>query len=404
MSQPPITIVCSQDWAPRIGGAHYWLQQVYRRWDGPVVVLTATPAGSEQAGRGGSDASVVHRTAEPVDTVGFRPGTWWPILRNARAIRRLAAGRPFEVHCKAWFPEGLIGILACMGAGRSGRSVVYAHGEEVLVARSSRLFTFLARLVYARAGTVIVNSRNTERLVLDLQPKARTVVVHPGVDARSGVVTPQERERFRAAQDIAASSMLVLSLGRMEPRKNFIAVMRAVERARSRGLDVVHVCIGAGEDRGRAEAHRRELGEPAWLRILDPVDESAKRMWLAAADLFAMPSVQRGEMIEGFGMVFLEAAASGVPSISGLSGGQCEAVIDGRTGWNVDGESVDAIEAAILKRFGDEAMRQSMAAHCRDWALEHDWDRVVSRIRKAIADAPRRGELDGVTRGAELRQ
>ncbi len=387
MSDGRITVFYSQDWTPRIGGAHHWLQEIARRWEGQCKVLTATP-NSERTGRVGPSPSdlTVLRTAEPIHSISMRPTSWGALVRNSLILRRLAGTEMLELHCKAFFPEGIVGWLACRWWARRTRLIVYAHGEEVLVAKSSRLLSWIARIVYRRAHRVIANSVNTEQLVQSLQPSAQTSVVHPGVDSSQFFFTPEQRAKFRGQHGITDSTFLVLSVGRMEPRKNFIAVARAIEKARRRGLDVSYVCIGEGEDRHRLEAISREPRESNWFRVLDPVEEEEKRRWFLAADLFAMPSVQRGEMIEGFGIVFLEASAAGTPSISGLSGGQREAVIDGQTGWNVDGESIDAIEGAITNLHSDLCLRQKMKRECLKWAADHDWSNAVSRVKRAVQE------------------
>ena len=97
-----------------------------------------------------------------------------------------------------------------------------------------------------------------------------------------------------------------------------------------------------------------------------------------------MPSVQLGEMIEGFGIVFLEAAAAGKPSICGNIGGQAEAVLDGRTGLVVDGSEPGARRrrAAIAgagRRAAPALGREGLA-----WAREHDWSGRVAKTLRAI--------------------
>ena len=97
-----------------------------------------------------------------------------------------------------------------------------------------------------------------------------------------------------------------------------------------------------------------------------------------------MPSIQHGEMIEGFGIVFLEAAAAGVPSICGNVGGQAEAVVRGKTGLVVDGASLYDVKRAIRRLATDKSMRVMMGREGRKWAENHDWDHVVEATWEAI--------------------
>ncbi len=96
------------------------------------------------------------------------------------------------------------------------------------------------------------------------------------------------------------------------------------------------------------------------MRFTGAVSDAEKKLIFAACDIHAMPSVQLGEMIEGFGIVFLEAAAAGKPSICGNIGGQAEAVLDGRTGLVVDGADLDRVADALRSLVRDRALRQRL--------------------------------------------
>lgn len=382
-----LDLVISDDWAPKVGGAHYWLMNVYSRWGGPVVAFVATPDGDGMvvgAQSAGGPPLKVRRDAIPVANIGLDPRTWVPVLRNAAALRRLIRSEqpagPVRLHCKANFPEGLTGLLAAFGSRRT-RLFVYAHGEEILVARSSRLLGWVARKVFARADAVIVNSRNTERLVRELVPDARTVVVHPGVDASAYVVDAERRAALRHRFGWADDECVMITLARLEPRKNVEAVVRAVGRLRDAGLPVRYICVGRGEERDSIARRVAESGLADRVVLKDFVSELEKAELLAAADVHVLPSIHHGPMIEGFGIVFIEAAAAGLPSVSGLSGGQSEAVLHEQTGLNVDGDSIDALTAALGRLARDPALRVKMGDAGRTWAASLDWKYGVDRIR-----------------------
>lgn len=384
-----LDIVISDDWAPKVGGAHHWLLNVYSRWPGRVQAFVATPTGEIPDGHETDVARAalqVHRDAVPVANVSLNPLSWLPVLRNARAVRRLMAARrlpgPLRVHCKANFPEGLTGLLATAGTANA-KLFVYAHGEEILVAHSSRLLRWIARKVYARADLVIVNSLNTERLVRQLEPTARTEVVHPGVDAGAFAIQIGRRASLRRRYGWEEGECVLVTIARLEPRKNVASVVTAVGRLRAAGLSVRYVCVGRGEERAAIAAQVAELGLGDCVELRDFVSEAEKVELLSAADIHVLPSIQHGPMIEGFGIVFVEAAAAGIPSVSGLSGGQCEAVHHDRTGLNVDGDSIDELTGALDRLARDSGLRERLGRAGRKWASSLDWGLVVDRIRSA---------------------
>jgi phosphatidyl-myo-inositol dimannoside synthase len=108
----------------------------------------------------------------------------------------------------------------------------------------------------------------------------------------------------------------------------------------------------------------------------------------AAGDVFAMPCRTRraGLDVEGLGIVFLEASASGLPVVVGDSGGAPDAVQDGRTGFLVDGRDVGAVADRLIQLLTDDALRARMGAAGRDW-VERDWrwDVLAERLRRLLA-------------------
>src|SRR5262249_48378297 len=160
---------------------------------------------------------------------------------------------------------------------------------------------------------------------------------------------------------------LVLGLSRLVPRKGFDVVISACA-----GLDVQLAIGGAGRDLRRL---RRRGGDR--VRFLGRVSDHELPALYGAADGFAMCCRGRwtGPEAEGFGIVFLEAAACGVPAVAGRSGGSHEAVIDGETGYVVAPKDVDAVRAAICELVSDDNRRARMGAAARARArVEFDYD------------------------------
>jgi phosphatidylinositol alpha-1,6-mannosyltransferase len=356
-----------------------------------VQVLTATPAtdaataAAERACDARDSGSLrTHRIATPFSQLSLlSPSCVLRFLAHARALRQLT--RPAKrtvIHALRSWPEGFTGLL-CKRLYRGTKLVTYAHGEEILIARLSSQLKWMAQRVYAASDLVIVNSESTRRIVLDLEPTAKIVCIAPGVDAQSYVISPERIAAQRAAWGWPASTVVVVTVARMEARKNQAGVLRAVAELRREGLDVAYVCAGGGEERAALTQLAQELGIAPFVQFPGFVSDDEKRVLFAAADVHAMPSVQLGEMIEGFGIVFLEAAAAGVPSICGNSGGQMEAVRDGETGIVVDGRESANIATALRQLAREPQRRAQMGRNGRVWAEGFDWQRVCARTLEA---------------------
>lgn len=391
-SQGRRDLVISFDFPPEIGGAHKWLYEVYRRWPAQVDVLTHRyPLADDAAASALRFDSVGHGSLRIFRQVGhygdlsvLNPRlaqVLWQCRRRAQDTSHAGALR---LHALRAFPEGFAGYVVQRTRRASTQLVTYAHGEELLVAQSSRQLMHMARLAYRHSSVVIANSENTRRAVLELVPEAKTAVIHPGVDCASFCGHADAARCLRSEFGWPASTVVVLTLGRMEPRKNHAGVMRAISQLRRKGLEIGYICAGTGPDRGALAALAQSLGMQPWVRFPGAVDERNKASWFAAADIFAMPSVRIGAMIEGFGIVFLEAAAAGVPVVCGNSGGQPEAVQDGVTGMVMDGTNVGEIERAIEALAVDTTRRTQMGDAAREWARQHDWEDIVRATVKTV--------------------
>jgi phosphatidyl-myo-inositol dimannoside synthase len=387
-----VDLVLTQDFFPRFGGAHMWLYEVYRRWPTPVTLLTRsyddTPADVEaQARFDAKDHGSLRivRADMTVDDINLMSGASRQRFGNSvRQVRAIAGKKPVTLHVLRAFPEGFTALLAKLRSPWKTRVIVYAHGEETLVARASGQLRIIAQLVYRFADLVIVNSRSTEALVKGLCPSAKTVCIHPGVDAARFRASGADVDALRAQWGWPQDTVIVSTVSRMEPRKNQVSVLNAVAALRAKGLPLAYVCAGGGEERPKLEALTRTLGIEPWVRFTGTVTDEQKVLIYAASDLYAMPSIRSGEMIEGFGIVFVEAAAAGIPSICGNIGGQPEAVIDGQTGFVVDGNDAAAVQGAMERLATNRSLREQMGAAGLMHAASLDWHDVTAATVRAV--------------------
>lgn len=379
-------LVVSGLFPPFIGGSGALLYETYRRVQGrSVAVLTDNLAGSGADPEAGSSLRVVRA---PITTSQWglsRPSGALHHLRVGGRIRSMAHRRRTIAHCGRALPEGVAAWISYRLGGP--RYICWSHGEDVSVGLTSRELAWVMTRVYRSAAAIIANSRNTRSALLELGLREdRVHVVYPGVDPdrfHPGV----DGRGLRDALLQGGGDTLLLSVGRLQRRKGHDLVIAALAALKASMPGLRYVVAGDGEERARLEALVAEHGLQGRVVFAGAVPDSQLPQYFAACDVFLMPNRRDGADIEGFGIVYLEAAASGRPAIGGRSGGVPEAVDDGKTGLLVSG--IDAAELArAIRRLAscpDDRHRFGRAGRAR--VLQHfTWDHAAARV-KAIHDA-----------------
>jgi phosphatidylinositol alpha-1,6-mannosyltransferase len=211
--------------------------------------------------------------------------------------------------------------------------------------------------------------------------------IPPGVDTdRFRPLAESQRVAFRERLGISADALLVSSVSRLVPRKGMDTLIKAASLCHARHEQLQVVIGGTGRDEKRLR--RLVASTRAPVRLLGQVSDDELPMLLAASDLFVMDCRSRwgGLEQEGFGIVFLEAAAAGVAQIAGLSGGSADAVVDGETGLVVrEPESPRALADAIEALLSDPARRLAMGRAARSRAeASFDYGVLARRLSDAL--------------------
>jgi len=260
-------------------------------------------------------------------------------------------------------PEGLIALITGRLTGRP--VLIYAHGEELTSWGRGRKFQAMC-FAMRRADWILSNSDHTRDTLINLLgvESQRIVLTYPTVD----------ENRFRPGLPVAdlldsigltEKTKFILSVGRLQRRKGFDNVIRALPELLEQGLDIHYALIGIGDDFDYLQMLARDLGVEDRVHLLGHVSYEDLPRWYNACDVFAMPNRDINGDTEGFGLVFLEAAASGKPAIAGKAGGTGSAVVDGETGLRVDGEKVEAIVQGLTRLLCDPAEATKMGRKAR---------------------------------------
>lgn len=398
MTPPPLDILLSQKFLPEPGGSIRWMYEVYRRWPQPVQVIThdyyhvppntpefATvpepPNGVDHV----TDANLLmDRRDIFINDWGIEsPSRAKRYLRMTRAVGarlrdKANRGRTVRVHCTHAVPEAVSLIPLRLRYGKRLRIISYAHGEEVTACCSSRQLRWLMHRAHRAVDLMIANSQNTKRILDGHIDPGKVRVVHPGVRLEEFAGAEDAGQTWRREQGLD-DRLVVLTVGRLDPRKNHAAVIDAVARLADRYANLTYVLAGDGREMANLRARASELGVADRVMFAGAVDGATKLAMFGGCDVFAMPAVRDGTDVEGFGMVFVEAGACGKPVLAGQEGGQPEAVLHEETGLVVDGDDAAAVTAQLDRLLGDAGLRAKLGERGLAHARTLDWSAVVER-------------------------
>ncbi|MFM8947023.1 MAG: glycosyltransferase family 4 protein [Actinomycetota bacterium] len=366
-------LLVTNDFPPKIGGIQSLLWEWWRRLPPESFAVLTSP----YAGTAEFDAEQpfrIERTREPV----LLPHPW--MVKRVNSLAR-EFGADLVVLDPA-VPLGIIGPYLDLPYD------VVVHGAEVTVpgrlpVSRQVLGNVLrrARHVIAAGGYPAAEARHAAGRPLDI------TVVPPGVDIeRFRPLSPAERADARRSLGIEPDTQLVVGISRLVPRKGFDTAIRAVAELGPDHPRLVLAIGGSGRDRDRLEKMARELRAP--VRFFGRVPNDDLPLLYGCADVSMMLCRNRwgGLEQEGFGIVFVEAAACGVPQIAGDSGGAAEAVDDSVTGFVVRRPTdVTEVAARLRALLADDSLRSRMSIASRERAIEQfSYDVLTRRLGDAL--------------------
>ncbi|MFC4007711.1 glycosyltransferase family 4 protein [Nonomuraea purpurea] len=354
----------TNDFPPRPGGIQSFVHGLALRTPGVAVYAPAWP-GCDEFDRRQPFRIVRHPTR---------------LMLPTPAVARTAAGlvaehRADTVVFGAAAPLGL--LAPRLRAAGARRMVMLTHGHEASWA-SAPGFRAVLRRIGAHADVVTYLGEYTRTRLAAVIPPHKLLRLAPGVDVA------QFRPDAAKAELGLPGRPVVACVSRLVPRKGQDQLIRAWPRVLRAVPDAVLLLVGGGPYRRRLE--RLAAGHDS-IRFTGTVPAAGLPGYYAAAEVFAMPCRTRwkGVDVEGLGIVFLEASASGLPVVAGRSGGAPDAVRPGETGLVVDGGDVEELAQAIVELLADPEKARKMGAGGRDWiAREWAWEHVAARFHNLL--------------------
>ena len=366
-------LLVTNDYPPKVGGIQSYLWEIYRRLPQDKVVVYTTPHPDSES----FDQKQTHKIIRSKQRVLL------PTRQVANQIRSLAEVENIDfIMYDPAVPIGILGPKIGIPYG------VILHGAEVTIPGRVPIARSLIANVLQHAKLVVTaGDYSTKEAIRAAKQNLPVCVIPPGVDvdrfkplderARSTV-----RERFNFKDD----DEVILTLSRLVPRKGMDVLISATSELMKTRPRVHLLIAGTGRDLRRLKALAQSTNAP--VTFLGFVSDDEVSELYGMADIFGMICRVRwgGLEQEGFGIVFLEAAACGVPQIAGRSGGADEAVLEGETGFVVDDPTdSNAVKQALEKLLTDSETKQEMGRNSRARAeKEFSYDYLAIKYWEAL--------------------
>lgn len=294
----------------------------------------------------------------------------WQLVRERRRLRYATVYLPEPGPMLAMM------LLQFFHAFRPRRLVLTFHGSEILRFARNPFTRWLGRRLIRHATRISTLSTYTQELLCDHFPEAESkTFLTPGALRADFAVVPVLPAAPR-------NKTVVLTVGRLHPRKGQLLTLQALQALAPEFRDQIEYWLVGSHSKQNYERALREAASEADfpVRFFGDVPDDELEQIYSGANIFAMTSINHGDSIEGFGLVYLEAAAHGLPVIAHTVGGVSEAVDDGVTGLLVPPHRPAQLTAAFEKLITDPAQRARLGENGRAWARRNCWKQSAEAL------------------------
>jgi glycosyltransferase involved in cell wall biosynthesis len=298
------------------------------------------------------------------------------LLCQAGLARQLIAQRRRLRYATVYLPEPgpmlAMMFLQYFKTFRPHRLVLTFHGSEILRFHDNPILRKHTRRLIRNASRISTLTHYTQKLLCERFPEAadKTFLTPGALRADFAVVDTHAPHELK-------KRLVVLTVGRLHPRKGQLITLQALQALAPRFRSQIEYWIaGSGTRAPHYEKSLRLAASRAGfpVRFLGNLPDDELDQVYDHADIFALTSIDYRHSVEGFGLVYLEAAAHGLPVVAHAVGGVPEAVMDGVTGFLIPPRHPAQLAAAFEKLISDAALRQKLGSAGRDWARRNCWE------------------------------
>ena len=254
------------------------------------------------------------------------------------------------------------------------------HGKEINHPKGSSLNDRVVK-VLNNVEKVIANSEYTKNLAIDSGvKKGKIVVINPGVDPVNEL---NKKSLEKVESLLKVKSPRLITVSRFDKRKNHEKVIMALRNLKQKYPDIVYICIGYGDEEDNLKKLVKELDLNLQVMFFKDISDDLKNALIAKSNIFVMPSIIHKKSVEGFGIVYLEAAQYGVPSLGGKDGGASDAIDHNKTGLICDGNNLEDIYSSLDSMIENKKYIE-FGKNAKEYVSKFEWKKILENYKKII--------------------
>lgn len=308
------------------------------------------------------------------------------LLPTPRVIRELQALIRQNSITKVWFGAAAPLGVASRWLRKAGatRIVALTHGHEVWWSKIWPFSWAISEIGKQVDYLTYLGTFTKSALSPHIKDASKLIRVAPGIDTDH--FSPSDSMSLRQRHGLG-SRLTIVSVGRLVHRKGQDRLIEALPKVLESIPDAALVLVGEGPYRKHLDGLVNKYDLSGNVFFIGRINFAELPNYIGMGDVFAMPSRSRlfGLEVEGLGIVYLEASSCGLPVIGGSSGGAPDAVLDGETGYVVDGNDLTAISTQIVRLLSDAKLRKEMGERGRKWAIENwRWEIWSKEFNKSL--------------------
>jgi phosphatidylinositol alpha-1,6-mannosyltransferase len=380
-NQPPQKILCiTNDFGPRAGGIETFVIGLIERMPKNTVIVYT----SSQEGSAPFDKKWLENFG--VEVIRDKSKILLPTLRVGRAVRRIAQERSIST---VFFGAAAPLALLSQGLRKVGvtRIVALTHGHEVWWAKVWPFSWAIRRIGNGVDHLTYLGEFTRTNIARALSPRAKAAMVKiaPGIDTEH--FAPQADAASLKAELGLSDKKVIVSVGRLVHRKGQDTLVEALPEILKSEPSAHLLFVGEGPYKDYLVKRSCELAVSGNITFIGRIQYSDLPRYICVGDIFAMPSRSRlaGLEVEGLGIVYLEASACGLAVLGGKSGGAPDAVLEGETGYAVDGTSAAEVARGAITLLSQPELATQMGKRGREWIIsDWRWDLWAERFNSLL--------------------